>query len=282
MFVGLSAILLLGCGGGLDLQGDPDGGEDGAVDTAVDTPPDAPTACPASVPAPGTTCTAAATCSYGTENCCGETHPSTVCSCMGGTWGCYATDACLGAPFMCDCVADADCEPDGWGRAWCDADTGGCVPCDNSGMVCDLWCEHGFVPPRNGCRPCECADAPCETIGEGYCTCDAGCGTPGLLCEVGLGRCVDDFCLRAMCPGPCDPLRGCLAGAECAASSDCRRIYSNCSCQAVPAADPRARLDDCDYDGGAACESNDCLTDDVQAVCADGICTERYGPGCGG
>jgi hypothetical protein len=146
-----------------------------------------------------------------------------------------------------------------------------------------LWCEYGFVPPRNGCQPCECNDAPpCEMVGEGYCTCDAGCGDDLELCEAGLGRCVRDFCAVADCAGPCDPLRGCLAGPECSTAADCKLIYSNCSCQAVAASDPRDRLDDCDYDGGAACESNSCIVDGVLAVCEGGLCGERYPPGCGG
>lgn len=35
-------------------------------------------------------------CHYGTETCCGETYPSTVCSCHGGSFSCGATDACFG------------------------------------------------------------------------------------------------------------------------------------------------------------------------------------------
>ncbi len=51
-----------------------------------------------------------------------------------------------------DCVEDAGCE---YGQEWCEE--GECVPCDNSGLTCDLYCEHGFAI-RNGCTPCECAD----------------------------------------------------------------------------------------------------------------------------
>jgi hypothetical protein len=160
---------------------------------------------------------------------------------------------------------------------------GSCAPCDDSGRSCLLYCEFGFVPERNGCQPCECnEEPPCEMVGEGYCTCDAGCGDPALTCETGLGRCIRDFCAVADCAGPCDNLRGCLPGAECTTAADCRLIYSNCSCQAVVAADPRERLDDCDYDGGAACESNSCIVDGVLAACLGGICTEQYPPGCGG
>lgn len=278
----LGTLALLGCEEGTNLTGDEDVADDSIArgDGDDEVRPDVAGTCPAAPPEPGGACGGSATCEYGSETCCGETYPSLVCTCIAGAWGCYYTDACAGAPFGCSCGTDADCEPGGWGRAWCEG--GRCVPCDNSGIDCLLACEHGFVPPRNGCQPCECAEAPCETVGEGYCTCDAiGCDTAS-VCEVGLGRCVRHFCAVADCAGPCDNLRGCLEGPECSGPDDCKLIYSNCSCQAVPASDPRDRLDDCEYDGGAACDSNTCLVDGVQAVCRDGLCTEAYGPGCGG
>lgn len=282
----LGLFAALGCVEGTSLVGDEDAADDSNADDSVtrddgdEVRPDVPGACPAGVPEPGSSCSGSSTCEYGSETCCGETHPSMVCSCMGGTWGCYATDACMGAPFMCSCETDADCEPGGFGRAWCEGGT--CVPCDNSGLYCDLWCEYGFVTPRNGCQPCRCNEGPCEAVGEGYCTCDALCGDLATTCEAGLGRCVRDFCALADCAGPCDPLRGCLEGPECSTAADCKLLYSNCSCQAVAASDPRERLDDCDYDGGAACESNSCVVDGVLSTCEAGVCTERYPPGCGG
>ncbi|MBN1770988.1 MAG: hypothetical protein JXB32_07005 [Deltaproteobacteria bacterium] len=288
-FTILGLLAALGCEEGTHLTGDEDAADDSAARddapgedaTGDDAAPDVPGTCPAEWPDPGDSCTGSATCEYGSETCCGETHPSYVCSCMGGTWGCYTTDACMGAPFMCSCETDEDCEPGGFGRAWCV--DGRCVPCDDSGRDCLLACEYGLVPERNGCQPCECSDEPpCELVGEGSCTCDAPCADPGMTCETGLGRCVRDFCSIADCIGPCDPLRGCLSGPECATSDDCRLIYSGCSCQAVPASDPRDRLDDCDYDGGMLCYANHCEIDGVQAACVSGLCTELWPPGCGG
>jgi hypothetical protein len=40
-------------------------------------------------------CSGDITCNYGAETCCGETYPSTICSCYGGSFICEATDACF-------------------------------------------------------------------------------------------------------------------------------------------------------------------------------------------
>ncbi len=107
------------------------------------------------------------------------------------------------------CRSDADCEA---GAEWCEARA--CIPCDNSGELCDLGCPEGFEPAeRNGCHPCECvpitecrADADC---GEGL-RCQAG-DLCFFWCEVGDpsccqgNRCVPD---RAVCEGP-NP-QGCM------------------------------------------------------------------------
>lgn len=56
--------------------------------------------CPTHVPI-GESCTGDLHCEYGTETCCGKTYPSTVCSCTGGSFACYATDACMLPPDAC-------------------------------------------------------------------------------------------------------------------------------------------------------------------------------------
>ncbi len=285
ILLALPLLAATGCGGDVDFYGHEDSAADTTVDDAAaeDAPdlPDLPGWCPSGWPESGSECAVeGGTCEYGSETCCGETYPSYVCHCGGGAFGCYYTDACMGAPFGCTCVVDEDCEY-GWGRAWCV--DGFCVPCDDSGRTCDLWCPDGFVPERNGCQPCECAEPPCAFVGTGYCTCDAGCGEPGMVCETGLGRCIEDFCSVADCmPGfTCDQLRGCVPE-ECFSDEGCRLIYSSCGCQAVRADDPRAMLDPCDYDGGGVCAYNSCEGDGVFAVCRWGMCTEQWGPGCGG
>jgi len=275
LVVGCSLLAAAGCGGSVGLSGD----RDSSSDTA--DAPDQPAWCPPDWPDPGSACEVeGGRCEYGSETCCGVTYPSFVCQCGGGSFGCYYTDACMGAPIGCPCGVDGDCEG-GYGYFWCVDGT--CVPCDDSGRTCGLWCPHGFVPPRNGCQPCECEEAPCTRIGEGYCTCDAPCGEPGAVCEVGLGRCVDDLCSVADCaPGTtCDQLRGCVPE-ECLSSEDCKLLYSTCGCQAVPATDTRDSLDPCDFDGGEVCSYNSCEVDGVRATCLSGLCTEQWGEGCGG
>ena len=282
-FAMVAVVLAAGCDGGLALTGDEDGvdamddARDGdATDDARDGDATDGGSCPPAWPEPGASCVGDMYCEYGSETCCGETHPSFVCRCSGGVFGCYYTDACMGAPFTCSCDTDADCPA---GVAWCEG--GRCVPCDNSGLDCGIYCPDGFVPPRNGCQPCACNPPACSTVGEGYCTCDAGCGEPGLLCEVGLGRCIRDLCAVIDCALPCDPLRGCI-DFECSTAADCKLIYSSCSCQAVPLTDSRTSLDPCLYDGDALCDANSCTVDGVLPECVGGLCSERYAPGCGG
>jgi len=57
---------------------------------------------------------------------------------------------------------------------------------------------------------------------------------------------------------------------ECAADKDCKLIYSNCDCAAVPAADPRASLDG----GGAVCKWNLCIGRKTSAFCRAGRCVK--------
>lgn len=50
-------------------------------------------------------------CSFGQECCCGTCYPSLSCTCTGGSWACFATDACMipsceGRP----CASDDDCQ----------------------------------------------------------------------------------------------------------------------------------------------------------------------------
>jgi hypothetical protein len=53
-------------------------------------------------------------CDYGTECCCGECNPSTSCMCSGGSWQCYATDACfIESCAGRACESDTDCEGGG-------------------------------------------------------------------------------------------------------------------------------------------------------------------------
>lgn len=70
-----------------------------------------PEACPSAEPFGDACAVDGLECSWGTECCCGECFPSLVCTCYGGTWGCYATDACMipGCEGRA-CDSDSDCE----------------------------------------------------------------------------------------------------------------------------------------------------------------------------
>ena len=72
--------------------------------------PNQPVECPDAPPDPRDPCAGDIRCAYGAETCCGVTHDSYVCSCEGGVFTCFATDACLGAPF--GCPDDAPCSPE--------------------------------------------------------------------------------------------------------------------------------------------------------------------------
>ncbi len=81
----------------------------GADVAIADTPDTTPVGtCPAS-PGIGATCSSAGlVCNYGEECCCGKCYPSTVCTCDGKGWGCYATDACMLPPGSCDDATSLD------------------------------------------------------------------------------------------------------------------------------------------------------------------------------
>ena len=51
--------------------------------------------CPLERPGTGTSCDFDGICYWGEETCCGETHPSYGCHCIGGQTACFFTDACL-------------------------------------------------------------------------------------------------------------------------------------------------------------------------------------------
>lgn len=102
----------------LDTPEPPDLGEPGDVPLLPDlpdlyvgpdvSPPVLSGEC-AAEPTPGGSCVpSVGQCSWGTETCCGKTYPSLVCSCDGGQWSCYYTDACLLPPGGCP---DADAGP---------------------------------------------------------------------------------------------------------------------------------------------------------------------------
>jgi hypothetical protein len=64
-----------------------------------------PPVCPSAQPAPNSACSDEGLhCTWGSECCCGECFPSFACSCSGGSWGCFFTDAC----FLPNCDGTSD------------------------------------------------------------------------------------------------------------------------------------------------------------------------------
>ncbi|MDI7269895.1 MAG: hypothetical protein QME96_18035 [Myxococcota bacterium] len=144
----------------------------------------------------------------GCLSCCPDAGPDVVCiaACCG---------MCVPDPGP-ECSSDSDCRV---GLEWCEG--GRCVPCDNSGEVCDIGCPAGLVPPRNGCQPCRCASyLPCT----GDRQCDEASGEVCDLSEC-LSCCPDagpDVDCITMCCGrcaagaryPCEHHGECAFGAE--------------------------------------------------------------------
>lgn len=72
-----------------------------------------PGACPAEAPEPGAACDAdeGTSCGWGEECCCGGCYDSFGCTCSGGQWACFATDACfIESCEGRECESDTDCE----------------------------------------------------------------------------------------------------------------------------------------------------------------------------
>lgn len=168
-------------------------------------------------------------------------------SCEFAAWcRCVGTDcaevyfdeaACVAAYRSCvpTCASDSDCPS---GREWCES--GACVPCDNSGLLCDIACSPGgwATYVRNGCNPCECgppagcrsdADCPGERCYAGdFCWCPGGTRSP-------------DCCLGNMCSAPGCPepprtgcvTRGCAPGQECVVGGSGTCTPSSCFCGAT-------------------------------------------------
>lgn len=118
-----------------------------------------------------------------------------------------------------------------------------------------------------------------EILGEGSCRSDAQCGATSESCELGMGRCIPNLCLSLQCEGHlCDAAEGCLSESDrCESDSDCRLIYSDCSCDAVTVDDPQSELTSCLLGGCETCDQNRCEAEMIEAACVGSRCTERRG-----
>jgi hypothetical protein len=135
------------------------------------------------------------------------------------------------APGLCN--TDADCTS---GAEWCVG--GACVPCDNSGLVCDIFCANGWMTyERNGCFPCECAPTN-ECASDGDCGMGATCYAGAFCwdwCPPGDPTCCyGNFCSASGCSWPPPTgcvTRGCPAGRSCDPTAGC--AASTCDCGAT-------------------------------------------------
>jgi hypothetical protein len=205
--------------------------------------PDSITQCPAEPPLGlSGACPDNQRCEYGQECCCGTCHPSLVCTCSGGRWACYNTDACMipGCPDAVDDPGpDSDADPD--------------VPVPTGCCSTDEQCGEGLVcggtgysseckprPERGRCyRDEHCYETQtCE--GARVCGCDADCDWPDTegTCEPlpvdccnRDDDCGDGFVCRGMwdhdlLPGRCVPAP---EGPECPGDSQCCWNDNDCT-----------------------------------------------------
>jgi hypothetical protein len=209
-------------------------------------------------------CEANLTCEYGTECCCGQCYPSTVCTCMEGGWGCYATDACM-IPGCPDVYEDVMPEPSQdvppgevfevlpW-ETWE-------VSQDVSIDVTEVW--NGDVPI------------------PACCTKNADCG-PGWACGSGEGG--HGTCKPALPYGRCWSLEDCPTGSTCQGASvcpcnaDCFAPDVSGTCVAMPSG---CCWVDSDCDAGLVCRAQggigglpgSCVADPAGPSCAgDSAC----------
>lgn len=227
----ITVALGQGCGDGgngrqdadTDVTPDTPGDQDTTVDpdTTPDVPPDTPSETPPDTPT--------------------DTMPDIV------PEGIDAVDG----PVPCD--TDEDCTS---GEEWCVG--GQCIPCDNSGLSCEIDCVEGWQPyERNGCHPCACApsnactsDDECTSSGTtGKCYAGAFCWD---WCPEGdPSCCLGNICSAAGCDEP-PPVgcwtRGCPIGFSC---QDEGCASSGCGC------DGGAWMCDTGCSGGTCIEEGD-------------------------
>ena len=217
--LGLLALFLAACG---DDSGGGGGGGDGGG-----------TPCPGT-PSSGDPCTGSGSCEYGTESCCGNTFPSTVCQCQNGQYACYATDACLlpqcpdggdndgggggGDANMCPSTQPTSGVTSCSGSERCEYGTESCCGNTHPSLVCE--CQSGtfYCYYTDACLIPGCPDAG-DYAGVGE-VCQAGelfdAGTaprpcePGLVCCYPCGIAGCDFrCIEPCTPGPGCQESGC-------------------------------------------------------------------------
>jgi hypothetical protein len=91
-------------------------------------------------------------------------------------------------------------------------------------ILCDVWCEYGYVYDRNGCQTCECQPPPhggcCEGLGERECH-----STPGCVAEY-VSTCSEWCDPDGQC-WICDATGACYPREE-AHTCQCEEVFAGC------------------------------------------------------
>jgi hypothetical protein len=276
----------------------------GIPDTsALDTYYDSTQPCPSQPPI-GASCTGTSglKCEWGQECCCGKCYPSTVCTCDGNTWACYATDACMIPPDSCpdagptdtspgSCSKNADCTSDQYCATIGCSGTGTCTT-KPTGCTKELApvCGCNGITYSNTCMA---AAAGTGVASSGNCPTGTGCGVgdasacaSGEYCAAPVGQCSGKgTCAKK--PEACDmmyaPVCGCdvkTYGNACSAASAGMVVASSGEC--VPTSG-------CDVATQKGCASGQfCKSNGVGVCTGSGVCTAKgaicpaiYIPVCG-
>ncbi len=133
------------------------------------------------------------------------------------------------------------------------------------------------TPTGAGAEPVCRTDADCKLVYDS-CDCEAVPASSSGRAPSSTKVCVVNRCTlegtEAAChDGGCvkrTPLR---SAGTCRTDGDCKLLYSSCSCEAVPASDPRDLLP-----SEVDCAANRCRVEHTRAVCSGSACSTQTTP----
>lgn len=231
--------------------------------------------CPATAPI-GESCQGNLHCEYGTETCCGETHPSIVCDCRDGSYACHYTDACF--------------------RPGCGSSSSGGTSSSSGGpicppVLCDLACPFGFASDATGCPTCQCLPGACDSIQDPQ-ACNNTAGCVGVFFDsatdpsVPPGRTDFQCCTQTpdgiFCGSEPPPPVGCYSDEQCGPGFVCDTVnYCNSACEPGAGACPDVCVGQCvprNACWGAWLDQNGTCRAPNDGIYPQGCCTpeDRY------